>query len=207
MKRNKKAIQGDYWTVAPIKRRDANHPAVKAFFMDKALKVKEILKGKTVEGILDCGCGNGFFQTYLTEVFNVRCIGLDYSHAMLRKNHLSNKICASVMKMLFPDNSFDLVTCHGLLHHLQHLDRIKAVQEMRRVARKYIFFGEPNLNNLASRLYALSRKEERLSLDLSMEYLQNLCLKCELSVKQIFFRGIVMPNKTPLFLLPLFKKV
>lgn len=75
-----------------------------------------------IRSIADCGCGNGFFQHYFEQVFGVPCVDIDFSTEMLRINPCANKICASVMALPFPDNSFDLVThavCFSITSHVK----------------------------------------------------------------------------------------
>jgi ubiquinone/menaquinone biosynthesis C-methylase UbiE len=58
----------------------------------------------------------------------------------------------------FEDNSFDVVFCHALLHHVDDIDRV--IGEMKRVSCKWIVLLEPNRNNPLMFLFSLLIKEE-----------------------------------------------
>lgn len=51
--------------------------------------------------------------------------------------HIKDLICCSSYELLFTDNSFDVVTEMGILHHVAEPERV--VAEMLRVAKKAIF--------------------------------------------------------------------
>lgn len=74
---------------------------------------------------------------------------------MLRINPNAQKTEASVVRLPFQDNSFDLATCSMLVHHLTIEEQQIAIKEMQRVSRKYVFFSEPNRNNLSNLVFAL----------------------------------------------------
>ena len=200
-------IQKEYWHKEHTDRRSIDHPAVKAFFKDKAEALKVLLPSEKINSILDCGCGNGFFQTYLSQIFCKELVGLDFSNVMLDLNPNKEKICASVLDIPCKNSSFNLVVCHGLLHHLNEESRLRALLEMKRVSSKYIFIGEPNLDNLLIRVNALLNSEERMTLSLSYKRLESLARECDLKIIKMFKRGVIMPNKTPLIILPLLKRL
>lgn len=208
MKLTTHELQKKFWEKDKSKRRSSEHPIVRYVFESKAKKLKYLTNDIHPQSILDCGCGNGFFQTYLSKTFNLECAGLDFSSEMIRFNPNPNTIIASVTNIPFKDNSFDIVVCHGLLHHLPKESHLLAVNEMARVARYYLFLAEPNRNNPAIALFSIIKPEERCALLFSKKYLQKLCKQNkQLSIVKIFTDLLVLPNKTPLFLFPVMKRL
>lgn len=102
-----------------------------------------------VTSILDTGCGTGrgvnYFRTYFPEC---RVVGNDISADLLKIAIEQYNIpaedlkCCSSYELPFPDQSFDIVTEFGILHHVAEPERVLA--EMLRVARKAIFIRDSN---------------------------------------------------------------
>jgi SAM-dependent methyltransferase len=197
-------LQEKFWSQDKSARRSPEHPIVNYIFKDKAKKVKNILPND-IGSILDCGCGNGFFQKALSDIFQIECVGIDYSKEMIDNNPNPQKTVASVTAIPFPDNSFDLVTCSALLHHMNKQERIEAVKEMSRVAKKYIFLCEPNGKNPAVAVFSLLNREELGGLDFSLGYLKGLGRAAGLQPTKAFIDAMVPPNKTPLWAFPVIR--
>jgi len=198
-------LQYKFWEKDKSDRRNVGHPAVEYIYKNMAIKLKTLLDGP-IDSILDCGCGNGFFQTYLSEVFGLECAGIDFSKEMIRLNPNPRTYLASVTKIPFKDNSFDLVTCSELLHHLPRNQQQSAVKEMKRVAKSYIFISEPNRNNLANLLFFLLKPEEKGGLIFTKNYLNNLCSQHnDLIIIKSYKDSFVLPNKTPMIIFPFMK--
>lgn len=75
--------------------------------------------------LLDIGCGSGFILTIAKKYYK-RVTGIDITQAMLDKVDLSSgnielKLADS-SDMPFDDESFDVCTAYGFLHHLLELD-------------------------------------------------------------------------------------
>jgi len=198
--------QKAFWHRDKSSRRSAEHPIVSWVYGMQARKLKARIT-TPVHSIADCGCGNGFFQIYLEREFGVPCIGIDFSTEMLRLNPCSNKICASVILLPFPENSFDLVTCSMLLHHLTHEEQLRALEEMNRVSRQYVFIAEPNRYNIANLIFALWRREERGLLSWEMGHLKQICIRSGLDVLYNYVDALLLPNAMPLWLFPLMQKL
>ena len=104
------------------------------FFYKQILKN---IKSKNAR-ILDYGCGSGIITSKLSaKGFNV--IGVDISNVNIkvckentRKKRIKNvKFYAmDCEKTKFPENYFDIIVCHSILHHL---NIEKAFQELRRI--------------------------------------------------------------------------
>ena len=192
----KKISQIQYWD-SIAERRKPTHLVVKKFVMPKIGFIEKIIKLKPDSKILDVGCGSGFFTYYLAKKYQV--IGLDFSEKMLALNPHKNLIKASAYQIPFKNNSFDLVFCSNLLHHLNH--PLKALKEMNRVAKKFVVVSEPNRNNPAILLLGLAKKEERKSLKFSPNYLVSLFNKTNLQIITQENLGLITPNKTPQILI------
>src|SRR5260221_10826451 len=85
--------------------------------------------------LLDIGCGAGFIFDACHDLFE-KLDGVDITGEMLaliesRPNVTACKAPAEALP--FPARVFDLVTCNGVLHHLEHIGQ--ALQEARRVLR------------------------------------------------------------------------
>ena len=104
----------------------------------------------TIEGLklLDICCGSGMVSEYYAEQ-GALVTGLDFSEeSIARANRRKEKykfkadfIEGDAQNLPFPDDSFDIVSVHDGLHHLE--DTAKAVKEMARVARKAVIIIEP----------------------------------------------------------------
>ena len=97
--------------------------------------------------VLDVGCGEGFTLKKLEEKrIGKKNEGIDYSIDAIK---IGKKIYpdlnlsrGDIYKLDFSDNEFDLVICTEVLEHLEFPE--KAVEELKRVSRKYIVFSVPN---------------------------------------------------------------
>lgn len=111
--------------------------------------IRSLCSGMDVASILDTGCGTGrgisYFRTYFPQC---RVVGNDVSADLLKvaaEQYLipqDDLICCSSYELPFADNSFDIVTEFGILHHVAEPERV--VAEMVRVARKAIFISDSN---------------------------------------------------------------
>jgi ubiquinone/menaquinone biosynthesis C-methylase UbiE len=188
-------LQKKYWEREALKkRRAANHPAVKAFALQKVIKIVKIIKPtKSKTTLLDVGCGNGFFTLPFSNFFLVK--GVDFSNTMTSLNPIKNCEVQDVNNLKEKNNSFDVVFCSNLLHHIKKPS--KAIKEMKRVSKKYVILSEPNRNNPLMYLFSLIRKEERGALKFSLNYMKRLCKKQNLNICYSKTMGAIVPNKTP----------
>lgn len=103
-----------------------------------------------IEGlsVLDICCGSGMISEYYANK-GAKVTGTDISPDCIKRAKIrSQKYGFSVKfqvtdseNLLFPDNSFDIVSVHDGLHHLD--DPRRAVKEIARVARRGIVIIEP----------------------------------------------------------------
>ena len=99
----------------------------------KALRKENATAGK----LLDVGCGPGWFLKDLIKSFqNMDFTGCDLSDRMVfhARNNLPSKVevvVGDAQNLLFPNNSFDIVTSTLAFHHFPQPD--KAISEFHRV--------------------------------------------------------------------------
>jgi ubiquinone/menaquinone biosynthesis C-methylase UbiE len=108
----------------------------------------------TFDRALEIGAGTGYFSLNLLQAGIVReAVATDISPGMLDELARSAErlglkvetVCTEAAHLPFPDDSFDLVFGHAVLHHLPDLDA--AFREFRRVLRpggSLAFAGEPS---------------------------------------------------------------
>jgi 2-polyprenyl-3-methyl-5-hydroxy-6-metoxy-1,4-benzoquinol methylase len=102
---------------------------------------------KTVDSILDVGCGEGFTLNRLKENgIGKKLEGIEYldtAIALGRKTYPDIKITkGNIYELPYKDNEFDLVLCTEVLEHLEKPE--KALKELVRVSRKYLVISVPN---------------------------------------------------------------
>jgi len=104
---------------------------------------------------LDAGCGIGnnlkTLSVFIDDITacDISKDALDYSKKKFQEG-LIKFVEASVEKLPFPDNYFDLVVCTEVLEHVENLER--AEKELMRVVKKengYLIISAPNYFNLA----------------------------------------------------------
>lgn len=87
--------------------------------------------------VLDVGCGGGFFLSRLKkEIPSCRSCGIDISKPVLRnarKHSDSDFVCSTAEKLPFRDNSFDVVVCQNVLHHIVGNTRQSSAEKARKV--------------------------------------------------------------------------
>lgn len=196
-------LQNDYWNKDHSKRRSPFHPCVRALFEPRAKYLYNITNHEKAS-ILEIGAGNGYLSAYLEENFNDVLVS-DLSEEMLKHNPCKNKLKASATDLPLDDNSFDIVTCSHLLHHLSDCDKIQALNEMKRVSRNKVVVYEPYRNNPFNFLFGLIVKEERESLKFSKTYLNKLFINTGMKIENTRIEGCILPNKAPKFWIPLGK--
>jgi len=139
----------------------------------------DYLPVKVGEKLLDIGCGTGWLLKAASERGLFTC-GIDVSAEAVklsRKNSPMSVVeSASVTKIPFPSETFDYITCIGVLEHFTEME--KAFNEMKRVAKKSAMFClmVPNSRTLYWKLGKCFSKGYRESNEnaLSLKEWQNL---------------------------------
>ncbi|NQT81073.1 MAG: class I SAM-dependent methyltransferase [Candidatus Aminicenantes bacterium] len=195
-------MQKDYWERKELNtRRSPEHPVVAEYVVSKINELRRYIRLTKRTRLLDVGCGNGFFTYYFDKICDT--YGVDFSKKMLQMNPIKKTYLMQAENLQFEDGSFDVVFCHALLHHVENIDRV--IQEMRRSSKQYVVIIEPNRNNPLIFLFSLLVKEERKALKFSLNFLKNKMIKNDLQIIAFFSHGILVPNKTPVFILYLMK--
>ena len=102
-----------------------------------------------VSTILDVGTGNGAFLTYLERnppdnQTKLKLIGLERSQSAIKASMCQSEIIyASADKIPYSDQSFDLVSALEVIEHLPYKTYEKTIQEIERIAKKYILISVP----------------------------------------------------------------
>src|SRR3989338_11472275 len=99
--------------------------------------IRSYIKNNEKIKILDVGCGTGYNIKIMRKFGEV--YGIDYSKEAIKfckLNKVKNVKIASVEKIPFKDNTFDLVTSFEVLYHQNVKDYKKAIIEFHRILNK-----------------------------------------------------------------------
>jgi SAM-dependent methyltransferase len=93
-----------------------------------------------IASVLEVGCGDG---ANLADM-KVTAVGVDVNQTALEIAHRRNvdTMLCEATDLPFPDGSFDLVLTFGVLIHIPLEDLGRAMREIRRVSRRFVFCGE-----------------------------------------------------------------
>jgi SAM-dependent methyltransferase len=180
---------------------DPRHPTAQAFVSPKLDWICSHIP--EVESVLDVGAGNGTFTHYWAQRV-ARVEGIERSRALISKSP-----CASILRegdaysLPYEDDAFDVVFESNLLHHVSEPERV--VEEMRRVAKRFVICLEPNRNNLPMFLFSLIHPAERAGLKFCKRYLNRMLNATGVSVRHSTSVGMITQHRTPSALLPLLK--
>ncbi|PIN75605.1 hypothetical protein COV18_02045 [Candidatus Woesearchaeota archaeon CG10_big_fil_rev_8_21_14_0_10_37_12] len=157
-----------------------------------------IKKAKVSEGstVLDIGCGTGILYEVLREEgLDCKYIGADLSPEMIsvgkkRYPSIDLRIMDSE-KLDFPDKSVDFIFMKAVLHHLPN--PVKALSEMKRVAKKTVIVSEP-LNNILTELprYLLKKLTNHFDEDhthFSSKEMKNMLAKTHIKNAKVYYFG------------------
>lgn len=104
-------------------------------------QINEVLK-RAPKNVLEIGIGNGFTSRYLREQ-GVKLTTCDIN------NDLKPDYAASVTKLPFSNNSFDIVVACEILEHIPYEDALKGLQEIYRVSSSYAIISLPDSTRCA----------------------------------------------------------
>lgn len=139
--------------------------------LPKYLKIiKEILGKKTINSILEIGCGDGEIISNLLSDPSVKIKkyigievsqgGVNYAKKVLQKFKNTEVVKMDGTDLKFKDNSFDIVYAIDVMHHTS--DPYKMGQEMIRVASSKVFLIESNALSLARRFAQLQKRYKEM---------------------------------------------
>lgn len=101
------------------------------------------------ETFLDAGCGEGFVAAMLrTRLPELRLTGFDVDPAAVqvaaRRDPRGRFLAASIFRLPFSDQAFDVVGCFEVLEHLPGAGPDAALAELSRVARRAVVLSVPH---------------------------------------------------------------
>jgi len=111
------------------------------------------------EKALDVGCAKGFTVKRLRER-GIDAYGIDISAYAVSSAPKSVKQFikkADILSIPWPDNQFDVVSCIETMEHLHPKEIDKAIREMKRVTKDYIFLTMPLIAGEGSSRWRISR--------------------------------------------------
>lgn len=198
--------QEQYWHAKKqLDRRCPDHPVIRAYAEPKIAFICQNISLPPGASILDIGAGNGYFSFYWNKRGDV--LATDYSDVMLQQNPVRKKQVMDARSLAFPDNSFDMVFCHALLHHIERGDRAQVMREMARVSKKYVAIIEPNILNPIIAAFSTLKSEEHGALVFTPRYVRSLMANAGLRIVDARTWGLLTPNRMPFSksLLPFFQ--
>lgn len=136
------------------------------FRQENQQRVRELLRefsGQAGgERLLDVGCGTGFILDLAHDLFQ-KLDGVDLTPEMLAQVTPRDNLTLTLSqaeKMPFPDDSFNVITCYSVLHHIEDLSSV--FTEVRRVLKPGgIFYADESPSCCyRSALMALAAREK-----------------------------------------------
>jgi len=105
----------------------------------KARRLVEVLRPKKSWKFLDVGCGMGGLVLGLRET-GYKAFGVEISDFCL-KNSPAKKwiIKGNILKLPFKKESFEVVTCFDVIEYLNKKEKERALNELKRVTRIFLF--------------------------------------------------------------------
>lgn len=173
------------------KLRRFDHPTVKAHVIDKVNYIKKTIKLIPKTTVLELGAGNGYFSFY----FNSSCdlLATDINREILSLNPVKKRMVCDAKKLPFKDESFDIVMCFDVLHHVDNPDHV--IKEAKRVSRRHVVLVEPNGDNIIQKLIFLPVPREWGLYNFSTKYLIGLIKDNSLGILRFKHIGrLITPN-------------
>lgn len=103
----------------------------------------DYIRSKEMNSLLDAACGNGIFTNMALQEFPEKnIVAFDRSETAL-KYVKAKKFVGEINCIPFPDRSFDCVVAHDVIEHLPVTVFQQAINEIARVAGKFIVIAVP----------------------------------------------------------------
>jgi SAM-dependent methyltransferase len=172
--------------------------------------LREYCRGSGPLEILEIGAGVGEVAQMLRQSdLNIkRYVGMEYSLPAVKHMRAQGIDCAqmSAEYLAFPDNSFDLVFCFDVMHHVAN-PKLMA-REILRVTRKHFFLSEANGVSPIRKLGEMNALARSLGEQSYFPWTYRSFFPPE-QVRQIEVRPfyVLVPPSTPESLIPLVVKV
>jgi ubiquinone/menaquinone biosynthesis C-methylase UbiE len=188
--------QARYWEDEEHIYRPYDHEVALGFAAQRAEYLKSVLPLDDVYSAVDVGAGNGM-STHCLEPDIPTVFSTDLSRRLLKLNPGRFRLRTDAYNLPLRDKIVDMAYAWELLHHVDEPRRVLA--EMHRVARKYVFFFEPNCYNPAQAVFARLHKPDRLCMRNTREYLVAEGEAAGLTPMHHATVGWMTPNLTPVF--------
>lgn len=110
------------------------------------------LKELEFSSFLDVGCAEGYFANIVRRLFGVPAFGTDFAASGVRRAweiYGIPGVTGDAHCLPFKDRAFDMVLCSETLEHVAHPEKV--VQELMRVAAKYVVVTTPAARSEAER--------------------------------------------------------
>lgn len=121
------------------------------------------VKMHKIKSVCEIGCNVGHNLSRLDNL-TITC-GIDINESALEKGRekypFVNFIKGSIYDLPLYDNSFELVFTRGVLIHVAPVDRIRVLEEMKRVSSKFIINIEYPVRNSQNQYEAVQWREEK----------------------------------------------
>lgn len=151
------------------------NPALGSIFpaVDTSLIIQQLTLSAGVGSVLDIGCGDGKLVRDLC-VHGYDAQGVDVSDVAISR---ANKLCVgrfklgSATNLPFHDKSIDILTCINVIEYLSESDVVKALGEMRRVARRSVLLRISTQPPVVDGIYPLAA---------SRDWWERLCIEAGL---------------------------
>lgn len=142
--------------------------------------------------VLEVGCGEGHNIVSLNKLYkNIKFYGVDISSSKIEfaKKHLKDVTLEvqDARKLDFTENTFDLVFCKDIVHHVKE-DRENFVLEMVRVckANGRVIIIESNGKNMLNVLHSIVDRKESELIKITPRYLKQMLNKKKLNYSMGF---------------------
>ncbi len=122
----------------------ANHYRFEKYFfsarwMSYFYQIREIVNRKDIHSVLDIGPGTPFLRNSLVTFRE----DITYKTLDIAEDTHPD-IIGGVTNIPIADNSYDVVCAFQVLEHIEYRDMEKALREMKRVSKKYVFISLPH---------------------------------------------------------------
>jgi len=106
-------------------------------FYNTAIVVSKIMQNEKLDSVLDVGCGRGWVVRHLLNL-GYKAEGCEYGEFAV-KNSVCNSVYGDLCKTLpYEYNSFDVITCQGVLSHLPERYLKNAIEELYRITKNVL---------------------------------------------------------------------
>ena len=196
------AAQAHYWEEEEDYYRPYDHTVALGFARQRADYVRQYIPLDEIASAIDVGAGNGM-STHCLENDIETIFSLDLSRRLLTQSPAQLRIRGDAYHLPFRDKCVDLIYSWELLHHVAQPRTV--LTEMRRVARKYIMFFEPNRWNPAQMAFATISPPDRACLRNTRKFFDHEIARAHLEIVHHQTVGWYTPNVPPVWLYNLLK--